>query len=805
MDDYEKLGAFYLGRTHDLDKNITRNELLLYDSKDLTTHAVCIGMTGSGKTGLCIDLLEEAAIDGIPALVIDPKGDMTNLLLNFPNLSAEEFKPWINENDARKNEISPEEYAEKQAVFWKTGLNKWDQGSERIHRLRNAAEFDIFTPGSSAGLPVSILKSFSVPPQEVLDDTDTLNERISMTTTSLLSLMGIDADPIKSREHILMSTIINYYWTNGQDLDLASLIQAIQSPPVSRIGVFDCDVFYPAKERFELAMILNNLLAAPSFQTWLEGESLDINSLLYTQTGKPRISIFSIAHLSDNERMFFVSLLLNQILGWIRTQSGTSSLKAILYFDEIFGYLPPTANPPSKKALLTLLKQARAFGLGIVLSTQNPVDLDYKGLSNTGTWFIGRLQTERDRDRVLDGLLGSSSQGFDRNTLEQMISQLGKRIFLLHNVHEQKPELFETRWAMSYLTGPLTRPQIKKLMDVKKNKIKAGIESPVEEGPKVTETSSRPNLAPEINQFFINVKRSIPEQQPIVYRPFIWGSAIVQFRDKPRNIDMQETFKIITPINNEIIAVDWNNSEAIDLEISELSKESEKYAKYENLPIAANQLKSYKAWQKDFIGYIHQNKKLTLLKSVNYKITSEPNETERDFRIRLSQIAREQRDEWTGKLREKYAKKLSSLEAKIRTAEDRVEREMAQAKQQKMQTAISIGTTILGAFLGRKALNRTAINKAGTAIRSAGRSRKEAGDVARAQENLKVLQEQLDEINEKFQTELEDYSLKNDVNQEEFETIFIRPLKTNISVQLLSLVWVPFQELEDGIIVQAYS
>lgn len=429
MQEFEKLGAFYLGRPYDLKAKKPKEGLLLYDSKDLVTHAVCIGMTGSGKTGLCLSLLEEALIDGIPALLIDPKGDLANLLLTFPGLRGEDFAPWVNEDDARKKGLTVEAYADQQAALWKKGLGEWGQSGERIQRLREAADVAIYTPGSSAGLQVSILKSFAAPVGPVVKDPELLQERIGTTATNLLGLLGVEADPLRSREHILISTILGSAWRQGRDLDLAALIQQIQSPPVTRIGALDLDSFFPAKERFNLATTLNNLLAAPGFDAWLTGETLEIGRMLHTPAGKPRASIFSIAHLSDPERMFFVSLLLNETLGWMRTQSGTTSLRAIVYMDEIFGYFPPVANPPSKLPLLTMLKQARAFGVGIVLATQNPVDLDYKGLANTGTWFIGRLQTDRDKGRVLDGLEGAAAgtgARFDRQQMEQVLAGLGR-------------------------------------------------------------------------------------------------------------------------------------------------------------------------------------------------------------------------------------------------------------------------------------------------------------------------------------------------------------------------------------------
>ena len=466
--DYEKLGQFYLGREYDLEKKSSAGKnLVLYDSKDLVTHAIVVGMTGSGKTGLCIDLIEEAAIDGVPTIAIDPKGDLTNLLLTFPDLRPEDFRQWINEDDAARKGLSPDDYAKDQAELWRSGLASWGEDGARIRRLKESADFAIYTPGSSAGIPVSIVRSFAAPPAALREDAELFRERVATTATSLLALVGIAADPVKSREHILLSTLFTAAWTAGQDLDLEALVNQVQNPPMGRIGALDLDKFYPPKDRQELALRINGLIAAPGFAGWLQGEPLDVGAFLRSSTGKPRVSIFSIAHLSDAERMFFVALLLNEINGWVRTQSGTTSLRAILYMDEIFGFFPPVAEPPSKRPMLMLLKQARAFGLGVVLATQNPVDLDYKGLANTGTWFLGRLQTDRDKQRVLEGLEGAAaaqSVSFDRKAMGELLAGLTNRVFLMNDVHEDGPVVLESRWAMSYLRGPLTREQIKTLM-----------------------------------------------------------------------------------------------------------------------------------------------------------------------------------------------------------------------------------------------------------------------------------------------------------------------------------------------------
>ncbi len=465
--DFEKLGYFYLGKEYDLEQQKPGSGLVLYESKQLTTHAVCVGMTGSGKTGLCLALLEEAAIDGIPVIAIDPKGDLGNLLLSFPQLRGEDFAPWIDPDEASRKGLSREQYADQIAKLWQDGLAAWGQDSSRITRFRESADLAIYTPGSSVGLPLTVLRSFAAPPLALLDQGEVYRERVASSVAGLLALLGIEADPISSREHILLSNVLDQSWRAGRDLDMAGFIHAVQSPPFDKVGVIDLEAFYSARERFALAMKLNNLIASPGFAAWMEGEALDVGSLLYTPAGKPRLSILSIAHLSDSERMFFITILLNEVLAWIRTQPGTSSLRAVLYMDEIFGYFPPTANPPSKIPMLTLLKQARAFGLGIVLATQNPVDLDYKGLSNAGTWFLGRLQTKRDKERVLEGLEGASNaagHSFNRKRIDKTLSSLANRVFLMSNVHEDQPVVFQTRWVLSYLRGPLTREQIQTLM-----------------------------------------------------------------------------------------------------------------------------------------------------------------------------------------------------------------------------------------------------------------------------------------------------------------------------------------------------
>ena len=410
-----------------------------------------------------------------------------------------------------------------------------------------------------------MLQSFNAPDQALIDDLDLYRERVQATATGILTLLDIDADPVSSREHILISKLLDNAWKNGRSLDVPTMIGEIQNPPIAKVGVMNVDSFFPAKDRFTLAMKLNNLLAAPGFEAWMQGEALNAKSLLYTEEGKPRISVMSIAHLDDSQRMFFVSMLLNEIIAWMRAQPGTSSLRAILYMDEIFGYLPPVANPPSKRLFLTLLKQARAYGLGLVLSTQNPVDLDYKGLSNTGTWFIGRMQTERDKARVMEGLEGASGGKFDKQAMERTIAGLGKRRFLLHNVHENEAVVFGTRWVMSYLAGPLTRDHIRTLMSKVRKKVAAAAKAVSK--PKRKSKAMAPALSPTIEQFFVAAYG-----EDIVYHPRLLAGGDIAFASTRYNIEDERSVLHTVEFDSGPVAIDWDNAEALDCAIADLAK-----------------------------------------------------------------------------------------------------------------------------------------------------------------------------------------------------------------------------------------
>lgn len=791
---FEKLGAFYLGRGFDIAADGTTDEPLMYDSKDLTTHAVCVGMTGSGKTGLCVSLLEEAAIDGVPAIVIDPKGDIGNLLLTFPELRPEDFRPWIDERDAARKEMTPDEYAASRAELWRNGLADWGQDGERIRRFRESVDLAIYTPGSSAGLPLRVIKSFDAPPAAVLEDSDAMRERIDTTVSGLLGLLGIDTDPVSSSEHILLSNILDRAWRARRSLDFAALIGEVQRPPFDKVGVMDVDSIFPPKDRLKFAMSINNLLASPVFSAWTEGEPLSVDRLLYTGEGKPRVSILSISHLSDSERMFFVTLLLNDVVSWMRTQRGTGSLRAILYMDEVFGFLPPVAEPPSKRPMLTLMKQARAFGLGTVLATQNPVDIDYKALSNAGTWFLGRLQTERDKERVLDGLEGASATtgaAFNRKTMDTLLAGLKSRVFLMNNVHEDGPALFHTRWAMSYLRGPMSRQDISALMGERRDAAAKEPETtnatpsapaPVVEAPSGASTSA-PVVEPGVETGYLPIVRSAVGEGRIVYRPMLLAQASLHYVRVAAKIDGWRDVSLLASIPDEG-ASPWDDTAVTAISIDDLDDEPDSRAAFEELSGDATRSKSYTSWARSLKGHLYRGQAQTILHCKKPKLYSALGEGEREFRIRLRDALHEERDEAVEKLRDRYASKAQTLQERIRKAEQRVDVETAQYRREQLLTASTIGEKLLGALIGRKSRKST--------MSRASKAMQQRGDIGRAKENVQALRRQLVELEQELQQKADEVEEATSIERVEIEQIPLRPRKGDMSIKGPVLVWAPY-------------
>lgn len=807
MQDFEKLGSFYLGRNYDLQQRKLLDDIFLYDAPDLTTHGVCLGMTGSGKTGLCVALLEEAAIDGIPAIVIDPKGDLGNLLLTFPNLAPEDFRPWVDEDEAARAGVTPDEFAAQTAQTWRDGLAEWGQDGERIARLKASAEVVLYTPGSTAGLPLNVLHSFDAPPPDLAADGEAMGDRIEAAVSGLLALLGIEADPVRSREHILLSNILRDAWSQGQNMDLAGLIAGIQTPAFDKIGVLDLEAVYPANQRFELAISLNNLLASPGFAPWLTGEPLDAQRLLYAVDGRPRISVLSLAHLSDAERMFFVTLLLNEVLSWVRRQPGTSSLRALLYMDEVYGYFPPTAMPPAKRPMLTLLKQARAYGLGILLATQNPVDLDYKGLANAGTWFIGRLQTDRDKQRLLDGLEGvaaSTQLGFSREHLDTVLSSLGKRIFLMHNVHEQQPVVFQTRWTLSYLRGPLTTAQIRSLtpqslppatetpsVAVETTQVETSVPPP----PPVPAWSLAPQaVAPEIRQFFVPPASPVSATGRLMFKPAVLGAARLHYIRVTAEVDFWTDLLLAATPPPPGAGPSWEAAQPLSVQPATLqSQPPPGPADFEPVSAELAAAASYPRWQRVFEDFVYQRSPLVLWQCASMKAISRLGESEGAFRGRLDHMAREQRDLAVQKLRDKYAAKVAALQDRISRTEERLAREKAEYGQQALQTTLSVGSTLMGALFGRKLVSQRAISGAGSSLRGAGRSMREKGDVGRAEDSLEEQRAELDAVESELAAEISALEARQAPTQYLLEELVIRPRKNELAVPVFGLAWLPYE------------
>jgi hypothetical protein len=816
----EKLGSFYLGAAYNLASgNISTDQLINYDARDLTTHGVCVGMTGSGKTGLCICLLEEAALDKVPALIVDPKGDITNLLLQFPNLHPTDFQPWVNPDDARRRNMNTTEYAQYIADRWRTGLTDWDITSERIQRLQASADFTIYTPGSTAGLPVSILTSLTVPAIDWNTNLEVIRERIQGIVAALLSLVGADGDPIRSREAILLAHLIEHYWARGEDLDLEKLILAIQTPPIQKLGVFDVNSFYPSKDRTELAMALNSLIAAPSFQSWMQGAALDIDQLLYTETGVPRHSIFYLAHLTDRERMFFVTLLLENLVLWMRRQSGTTSLRTLLYFDEVFGFFPPVAEPPSKRPLLTLLKQARAYGVGVLLVTQNPMDLDYKGLTNTGTWFIGKLQTDRDKARVLQGLEGviaPAHNSLNSKDYDTTITQLKSRVFLLYNVHSPQPIVFHTRWAMSYLRGPLTRPQVNQLMASKK------IATPTRASTRSSHTTEHaqvgpgeytsipPAIDPTIPQIFLPATMTEQEARSqvtsrfgqqveiedirMVYNPAILGIATVRFVQSKNNIDTQEEIKQLLWPSDEV-RIDWSQAENLTLRIEELTRQPIHSESMEGpffnspLPGLSNP-RNIRSFEKDLTNWLYHNRRLRLRSHDTLDLLQQPGESTRDFNVRVRQAARETRDREVDALEKKYDRRLEVLAKKMRKLERDLVADEAEYKARQREEAVGVGETVLSFFLGRR---RT--SAATTIARRRRMTAKVKLDIEETEEDITELKEDIQELERELEIAVNEITEKWDHTDDVENSVEIKPRRRDVTLHETAVAWAPFWQV----------
>ncbi len=798
--------GFFLGRVYDPKTNGPTSDPVILDPASLTTHCVVTGMTGSGKTGLCIGLLEEAALQKVPAIIIDPKGDLTNMVLHFPNQAASDFEPWIDPETATREGKTVAQLAEETAARWKKGLADWGLGQEQLQALADSADYAIYSPGSTSGIPINILSSFEAPEIPFNDNAEILRERISTTVTAVLGLVGLtNIDPLRSREHILMSSLIEEAWIHGKSLSMTDLILEVQSPPIDRIGAFPMNSFFPEKDRFDLSLLLNNFLASPSFQVWLQGQPLDIGALLYSANGKPRHSIFYLAHLSENERMFFVTLLFAAYESWMRGQRGTGNLRALLYFDEIMGYLPPVANPSSKTVMLRMLKQARAFGVGLVLATQNPVDVDYKALSNAGTWMIGRLQTDQDKQRLLDGL-SSAGGSTDIRALDNLISGLQKRVFMLHSVHKSAPVLFNTRWALNFLAGPLTRDQL----DTANALVGAGDTAlPAATGTGATAakptasvressglSSSRPAIPGDIAEYFIANNQGVSEaassaslpagvaSEGLVYRAGILAQAEIRYISRQYNFDhIDKTSAILEDPGSGLIR--WEDLLTAEVDKNKLEMHPLPNTQYHAVPSWLTDIKKTDAIKKDFLDWIFRSGGIKIYTNAKLKLYGKPGITEEDFLETAQKAVITAAEADVNKAAKTYDTKIATLERKIETQELSIKSSETSVNQRRMETFATGGSAIFGMLTGKKRTLTSTLSK--------NRMASEAQNKLETKKTvLDQLVAQLEDLKNERDETVKSAREKWDGIAEEITEIPLKPAKSDIFSDIFAVVWLPF-------------
>ena len=808
------MADFTIGGQIDAAKHERTGTTTVVSSGDLTTHGVIVGMTGSGKTGLGIVLIEDALRAGVPTLLIDPKGDLTNLCLTFPGLAATDFEPWVNEGDAQKAGQSVTDFAAAQAAAWTKGLADWNLGPADITVLRDSVEFTIYTPGSSAGVGVNIVGSLQAPADA--SDAEVVGDEIDGFVSGLLGLVGIEADPLTSREHILLSNLILNEWTAGRSLDIAALIGLVQNPPIRKLGVFELDSFFPAKDRTGLAMRLNGLLASPSFGSWMAGPPLDIDSMLRTPEGKPRCAIVSIAHLNDEERQFVTTLVLAKLVTWMRRQSGTTDLRALLYMDEVAGYLPPTAMPPTKKPIMTLMKQARAFGVGVVLSTQNPVDVDYKALSNAGTWMIGRLQTDRDKQRLLDGM-SAASGGVDVQAVGDTISGLAKREFVLRRAGKDQPEVFTTRWAMSYLRGPLTREQISTLMADQRETTAARTPEPAAAATATTATAAASPVSTEpaapvagdATTVMPEVAAGIPVRWVDPAAPWLaavgsdprgtTASAAVIARvtlryDDPRAdlVHDDEYEAVLHPLP---ATVDVSRAIAVDYDDRDLRDQPASPCTYRLGDAPVDTKTFWTGLERDLVDFLVRSRSMELLVNRDLKLFSRPGETGEAFGTRCYQAADAKADGETAALRTKYEAKVARIRTQMQAAQGRADVLETEREGKRNEEFLSTAGSILGGlFSGRKSrggLLGSVLGKAGSAAGRRSRTSAAGDRVEAAHNKVGSLNDQLEQLESELTQEVMEIDTRWNALSKNITTVPVTLERADVRVTQLALGWLP--------------
>lgn len=770
---------------------------ILLDSGDLTTHGVIVGMTGSGKTGLGVVLLEEALLSGIPVLALDPKGDLSNLALTFPNLDAASFAPWMDEGVARKEDKTTDQLAADTAALWSKGLASWGMDGGDIGKLKSAANPIIYTPGSNAGVPLDALGRLGAPDS---DDPSVRQDEADSTVSGLLGLVGIESDPLSGREHILMANLIIRAWDNGEDMDLPILLGQIMDPPMRRLGILELDTFFPAKDRQALAMKMNGLLASANFQAWSQGEPLDIQKMLWDENNKPRAAVVSLGHLEESERHFAITLILSRLISWMRNQSGTGELRCLVYIDEVMGLAPPVGNPSTKKPILTLLKQARAFGVGLVLSTQNPVDLDYKAISNAGTWLIGRLQTEQDKNRLVDGLRAADG-GVDVAEVERTISGLGKRQFILRTTKSSDLPLLTSRWAMSYLAGPLTRDQIK---DLNQGYEPSQATQAASGSPSAGEDKPAPALADDESTMAPKTPKSTPVRYVHSAAPWLGSvgatpggtrltaalAARVKllFDDTKSKLRHTEEWEAIIPLTGATL--DLDKAVPVDFDDRDFLSDPPNGATYvlPEFDLTARAITSAKTALKN---ELYSEEVVTLLNNPELKLWSRPGETPEDFAKRCEAAAEDGADEAAGKIRDKIEKKRDTLDAALAKLEDRVEELETQKEGKRSQQLVDIGSSILGGLLGGRKRSRSMASAARRMNSGRSQSANIASRLETAENRVADKVEDIEELEYDLREALIEIDDTWTEKASQVESVEIPLEKTDIKIEDFDLVWLP--------------
>ncbi len=806
-------GYFYLGKELAEGEDSISTDSPNYDYKvnHLTTHAMVLGMTGSGKTGLCLDMMEEAIGENVPLIIVDPKGDISNLSLLFPEFSAEDFAPWVNPTEAVKKGMSLEDYAADVANTWKKGTGSWGVTPEQIKNIKEKADLKIFTPGSSAGNRISILEGFKKPEGDFEADEEEMIEKIRNSVSALLALLDVDNDPLKSKPHILISNIIEHYWRLGRSLSIEDLIINLQKPPIRKMGVFDIDQVIDEKERTELAYEINNIVASPGFRFWTTGTPLNAEVLYTPTSGKVPVNIFYIAHLSDSERMFFLTLLLNEIVYWMRRQKGAGQLKYMFYMDEIFGYLPPyPKNPPSKQPLLTLLKQARAFGLGLVLATQNPKDIDYKGLTNMGTWFVGKLQAQGDRERVMEGLSGltdAKGNPLDDSELNDIITRLGSRRFLVKNVHRAGVKRFQTRWAMSYLAGPLSREQVKSLTRDSKKASNAAqpplqaaaFQSPVPQ-PAVPHAAAPPppGAASAPGPGSVHLLSYEPKPGYAIsaiygrdpapgsyYSSRIYLDGEVIFDEQKLGAYIRKPFYIIAPL---MASVNWDDADIRETAVSFDQQPHPNIAGYEPLETEVNYT-MLRRLQSSLKNHLFANLTLEAFANKELNLVSNPDESREAFKLRCRDVVEKSIDKELEKVKEKYERKIDRIEDRMEREEMGIARLKREHSSKRTEEFLSAGESVLGLLLGKS--SRRGLSAAARKRRSTSAA---AGRVKEKKARLSQLEEDLLELKEELEDKVADIEDELYEKADAVEPLEIRLEKNDIIISHLALLWMPVKK-----------